>query len=83
MQETLKSATESARKLFGNDIHIMVARSPAYGDSDCCIIVNGKNHAAAACGFMQVAKGATIKTERATSFRGSNPYTYSVVTFPV
>ena len=45
-----------------NDIRVFVARSPAFGDKDCCVIFHGQNQENAAKAFNLKAKG-VLKTE--------------------
>lgn len=79
MSEAIKDATDRARKLYGADIRILVARSPAFGHDDTCILVQGRRHAEVAAGFARVMRGARIKTETTTTALGSQPRTYSSV----
>lgn len=82
MMDALRKAEQSAKKLFGDDISFTLARSPAWGNEDCCILIYGRNHAAVACGFTQAIKGdVSITQEEGGGFRGSPTYTYSCVTF--
>lgn len=80
--DSLRKAEQSAKKLFGADIQFLLARAPAFGSDDCCILVMGKNHLAAAQGFARVVKGGVkITEERSSGFMSIKPYTYSSVTF--
>jgi hypothetical protein len=73
LDQDIRSINESARKTFGSDVSILVARAKAWGNEDTCILVHGKRHADAAKGFARI-KGAKISTD-ATEGR-----TYSIVT---
>ena len=75
----LKPAQESARKLFGADIEIMIARCKAWGNKDSCIIVRGKRHAEAAAGFARVIRNVKLSTQAVAPFMGSAASTYSTV----
>lgn len=81
----LRAAVESGRKVFGPDHDIMIARTPAWGNSDVCLIVRGKRHEAAARGILLASRNpaATMKEETSAGWRGRPAYTYSVVTIPV
>jgi hypothetical protein len=58
----IRAINESARKTFGADVAILVARAKAWGNDDTCIIVTGKKHAEAAKAFARL-KGATLTTK--------------------
>lgn len=73
LTETIRSINESARKTFGSDVSILVARAKAWGNEDTCILVHGKRHAEAAKGFAHI-KGATVRTD------STEGQTYSIVT---
>lgn len=77
----LAPAIASGRKVFGPDFNLAIARCPAWGNEDTCILVYGQHHAAAAQGFMSM-PGAAVKVEQGGGFLGSPTYTYSVVTIP-
>lgn len=42
IQETITEFNKSARKVFGSDVTVLVARSPAFGDDDICFVVEGR-----------------------------------------
>lgn len=79
IQESIKSINGQARKVFGADTSILVARAPAFGNDDTCIIVSGKRHAEAAMGFATI-KGAKLKTEIGHCFIDDTEYTFTTVT---
>jgi L-asparaginase II len=81
MYDAVSAAVTSARKVFGPDIEMMVARCPAWGNDDCCILVYGAQHALAAHGFARVVKGAQIEQQSSPPFMGTPGRTYSAVTF--
>lgn len=81
LRSTIQAANESAQKLYGRDISIVVARAPAFGNDDTLIIVSGKRHAEAARGFA-LSKGAQISTDTGRDFLGDGEYTYSKVLIP-
>lgn len=80
MDSILTEAIKSARKIFGSDITIMIARSPAYGHEDCCIIVNGTQHRRAARSMASVIDSALHQVVESRRFSGES-YSYSTVTF--
>ena len=51
MMSSVKVAEQAARKLFGEDVSFTVARSPAWGNEDCCVLIYGRSHAAVALTF--------------------------------
>jgi hypothetical protein len=77
IQQTIQAANESARKVFGSDICIMIARCPAWGNDDVCAIVQGKRQVEAAAGFAKVVRGAKLQTS-VSSFMGEEHRTTSV-----
>jgi hypothetical protein len=79
--DSIKKVNESAKKLFGSDISISVARCPAWGDQDTCILVSGKRHIEAASDFARL-RGAMLSTAKSDGFMGMPSYTYSKVTIP-
>jgi len=56
LSETLVSFNTTARKAFGNDTNIVIARCPAYGSADTCLLVYGANHNQAAIAFASKVK---------------------------
>lgn len=79
LAQEIKTLGESARKVHGQDIYIMVARAIAFGNDNNLVIIQGKNHKAAALDFAKVMKGATITEEPATSWPDEEPKIQSVV----
>lgn len=75
----VKPVQESARKLFGADIEIMIARCRAWGHEDSCIIVRGKRHSDAAAGFAKVVRGAKLTVDASPAFMGAPASTFSVI----
>jgi hypothetical protein len=68
----------TARKLFGYDIDISLARHPNYGDDDVCFLVYGARHAEAATVFASH-KGRVCISQAESLPSASRKYTYSVV----
>lgn len=56
----IKAINDSAKKIHGADICIMVARAIHFGHEDNLVIISGKNHKAAAKDFVKVTPGAVI-----------------------
>lgn len=81
IQQAIDAASASARKVFGPDLKMMVARCPAWGGADTCIIINGALHAKAAQGFAQVIPGAKLTPHTSGGFLGLPASTYTVVEF--
>jgi len=82
----IKAINESAKKIHGNDISIMVARCVAFGYDDNKIIISGKNHKAAAKDFIRVTPNATVEEEHHPEMDWgdgyvSPAYTTSVIIF--
>ena len=78
----IQALNESARKVHGSDITIMVARAIAFGDDDNLIIVGGKNHHSAAVDIARsVGRSAKISVKKTPDFIGSGKTAYSYVTF--
>lgn len=63
MVNNIKSVNESAKKVHGDDICIMVARCIAFGHNDNLLIISGKKHKAAAMDLLKVIPGATTWEE--------------------
>lgn len=59
----IKAINESAKKIHGADISLMVARAIHFGHDDNLVIVSGKNHKAAAKDFAKVVPGAILTEE--------------------
>jgi len=79
MQAALRSATEQARKLYGADINVLVARAPAFGNDDTCILVSGDRHAEAAAGLARVLRDARVEEQTQKSYFGCTSTAYSRV----
>lgn len=77
IQQTIQAANDQARKVFGDDICIMVARCPAWGHDDVCAIVQGKRQVEAAAGFAKVVRSAKLHTS-VSSFMGEEHRSTSV-----
>lgn len=76
----LQPATESLRKLCGDDIQLSLSRCPAWGCDDICVLVYGELHDLAAAAFLKLVPEARIERIEASSPR-RGPYTYSSVSF--
>lgn len=63
LANSIKTATETARKVYGNDIYILVARAVAFGNDDNLVIVQGEHHALVALDFARKAGKAAKVTE--------------------
>lgn len=75
----LKPVQESARKLFGADIEIMLASCKAWDNDDNCIVVRGERHAEAATGFVRVVRGAKLSSHKTAAFMDSPAESFSTV----
>jgi hypothetical protein len=62
LEQQMAAFNRASKAQFGNDIKVFVARSPAFGDKDCCVIFHGQNQVAAAKAFNLKAKG-ILRTE--------------------
>lgn len=81
-----RQLAETLKPRFGADVAITLARAPAWGNEDACLLVHGARHEETALAVIVglAAVGATkFKTEVQTGggFRGMPTYTYSVVSF--
>jgi hypothetical protein len=80
--QLIRALNESARKVHGKDICILLARAASFGNDDNLIIVLGKNHASAAADVARSAgKAATISVEPLTNFHGAPKGFKSLVCF--
>lgn len=59
----IKAINDSAKKVHGADISIMVARAIHFGHDDNLVIISGKNHKAAAKDFAKVIANAVLTQE--------------------
>lgn len=59
----IKALNESAKKVHGADISLMVARCIHFGHEDNLVIISGKNHKAAAKDFAKVVPCAILTEE--------------------
>lgn len=82
IMQDIRATEASARKVHGADIGLLLARAPAFGHSDCCLIVRGVKHAAVAADLARFAKGSKVSTQKHPAFMGEPGNTYSVVEFP-
>ena len=81
-----KALAETLKPRFGADVSITLARAPAWGNDDACLLINGTRHEETTLAVIVglAAVGATkFKTEVLGSygFRGIPPYTYSLLSF--
>ncbi len=77
--DAVYSAEKQAKSMFGNDISITMARCPAYGNEDVCILISGTKHAEAARPFLASMRGAKLSESSSVSFKTGMSYTYSVI----
>jgi hypothetical protein len=68
----------SARKAFGDDIRVQVARSPAFGHNDFCFIVSGRKQDDVADALLRFVMGGVITKENRI-FMGLTRETTTVV----
>lgn len=59
----IRAINESAKKIHGSDIHILVARAIHFGNDDNLLIISGSNHRKAALDVVRVTPGATMEEE--------------------
>ena len=78
-------ANLSARRVFGLDIEITIARAQCWGHADNCLIFRGAKHAAAALSFASVVPGAKVEQQNGTAWpeQGLPAYTYTTVEFSI
>ena len=77
---------ETLKPRFGEDLSLALARAPAWGHADACLLVYGQRHEDAAIALIVglASTGATkFKTDVLTSggFRGMPAHTYSTISF--
>lgn len=81
----LRGLNRSARKAYGADIAIMVARAAAWGHEDNLILVSGRNHASAAADIARAVASQGFKPviteERTAGFLGSTDRVSSKIQF--
>lgn len=51
----IQALTQSARKVHGADISILIARATAWGNTDNLLLVSGRNHRGAAADIARAA----------------------------
>lgn len=69
LSTTISKFNESARKVFGSDIYVLVARAPAFGNKDVCFIVQGKRQTEVARYLLRFVRSGKI-SESAREFMG-------------
>lgn len=69
LQETIAGFNKSARKVFGSDVNVLVARAPAFGNDDVCFVVQGRRQAEVARDLLRFVRSGKI-SESATEFMG-------------
>lgn len=69
IQELIAEFNESARKTFGHDVNVMVARAPSFGHDDVCLIVRGHRRMEVACNLLRFVSGGRI-SETSSEFMG-------------
>ncbi|MDP4573485.1 hypothetical protein Q8O96_30915 [Pseudomonas sp. LPH60] len=86
LANTITAINASAKKVYGSDIRILVARAVAFGNDDNLVIVSGKNHRAVAADLVRSTPGAKVSEEHHPEMNWGDgdvrqAYTTSVVTF--
>lgn len=71
-----------ARKLFGSDIEILLARHPSYGDDEVEMLVYGVLHPLAAAVIARSNPRAKVEKLHGSKFSTGKAYTYTSVTLP-
>jgi hypothetical protein len=69
LQQTISGFNESARKVFGSDVNVLVARAPAFGNEDVCFVVQGLRQAEVARDLLRFVRGGKI-SQSTTKFMG-------------
>jgi len=64
MNSIIQDFNKAARAVFGRDLIVMLARCPAFGHSDCCVIFSGAKHQEAAKAFLTKVANAKHTTNR-------------------
>ena len=70
IQQTIAVFNDAARKLFGADVNILVARAPAFGNDDVCFVVQGRRQTEVAHHLLRFMRGGKI-SENASEFMGT------------
>lgn len=68
-EQSVSNLNASARKVYGKDSEVMVARCPAFGSKDVCFVVRGANRGKIAIDLMRFMVGGKV-TERSDEFMG-------------
>lgn len=69
LQESISEFNRSARKVFGSDVNVLVARAPSFGNDDVCFVVQGRRQAEVARDLLRFVRGGKI-SESSTEFMG-------------
>lgn len=70
LQQNIASINESARRVFGVDISVLVARAVSFGNDDNLIIVKGVRQEEVAADIARTIRGAKIEKTQ-SKFMGS------------
>ena len=77
----LDNINKAAKKAFGNDMRISIARSVSFGHDDNLIIVSGKRHAEAAAGIAMFARDAKVEVCTSSAWDHGDAYKYTTIQY--
>ena len=80
MNEVIKKLDGLVKSQFGSDMTVSIARCPAFGHSDVCYIVKGKNHNKAAKSLVSAHKSGLVESKVGGFVEDGTLYEYSTVT---
>lgn len=66
---TIAAMNNSAKKVFGSDINMIVARAPAFGNDDVCLIIQGRRQDEVAADLLRLLDGGKVG-HNTTEFMG-------------
>lgn len=81
LHETINNLNESARKVYGPDINVSVARAPAFGNDDICFIVHGLRQSEVALDLLRFVHRGEI-SQTSSEFMGHESISTIVVGAP-
>jgi hypothetical protein len=68
--QVIEAFNSSAKKVFGADISVLVARSPAFGDNDFCFVVTGDRQGDVALALSRLVSDSKVSRD-STNFFGA------------
>lgn len=81
LSTAIRDLQAAARRGFGRDITVVVARAPIWGNPDCTVVFSGSRHAAAAQCFARGIVDGKVQTLTGNRYGDGQAYEYSALTF--